>query len=51
MRSSLQKEFEKVRNEMEELGRQLGLVHPEVFAISQRLDSIHNQILRESKCS
>lgn len=45
----LEREFEKVRREMEEAATRLGINHPEVHRLSRRLDRLHNQILWEKK--
>jgi len=42
----LRGEFKKLQNQMVKLGMKLGLSHPSVIRISQKLDRIHNQLLR-----
>jgi len=42
-------ELEMLRTEMHGLGIEKGLTHPEVLAISQRIDSIHNKLLEHNK--
>lgn len=39
--------LEKLRAEMVEKGMQLGLLHPEVIALSQKVDKLHNEMNRE----
>ncbi|OYD07193.1 aspartyl-phosphate phosphatase Spo0E family protein [Paludifilum halophilum] len=42
-RKQLEREIEKVRKRMEQKAAELGLSHPSVIRISQRLDELHNQ--------
>lgn len=44
--------LEKLRAEMVEKGIRLGFLHPEVLALSQKVDKLHNEINREKvgKC-
>lgn len=37
-------QLERYRDEMVEKGLQLGLLHPEVIALSQKVDKLHNEI-------
>lgn len=46
-KESLQQQFNKLQKEMVGMGMQLGLTHPSVIRISQELDGVHNQMLRE----
>lgn len=46
-KESLQQQFNKLQKEMVGMGLQLGLNHPSVIRISQELDGVHNQMLRE----
>lgn len=39
--------LEKLRVEMVEKGLQLGLLHPEVITLSQKVDKLHNEYNRE----
>lgn len=39
--------LEKLRAEMVEKGIRLGFQHPEVIALSQELDKLHNEINRK----
>lgn len=39
--------LEKLRVEMVEKGLQLGFLHPEVLALSQKVDKLHNEYNRE----
>lgn len=39
--------IESLRAEMVEKGLQLGLLHPEVLALSQKVDKLHNEYNRE----
>lgn len=49
-KESLQAQFEQKQREMVRKGMELGIfTHPSVVQISQELDGIHNQIMREEK--
>lgn len=39
--------LEKLRAELVEKGMQLGFQHPEVIALSQKVDKLHNEINRK----
>ncbi|MGV2885994.1 Spo0E family sporulation regulatory protein-aspartic acid phosphatase [Paenibacillus taichungensis] len=39
--------FEKLRAELEEKAMKDGLDHPEVLELSQKLDTVHNQLLKK----
>lgn len=39
--------LEKLRAEMIDKGVKLGLLHPEVIALSQKVDKLHNKINRK----
>lgn len=41
-----EKEFEELRALMEQSAQKFGLNHPEVLKLSQKLDQIHNSILK-----
>jgi hypothetical protein len=44
--SEVKKEFEQLRLRMVSLGMKYGLTHPQVLECSQKLDLLHNQIIK-----
>lgn len=44
--SSLDEQFKNLQTEMVSRGMDLGLQHPDVLEISQKLDVVHNKMLK-----
>lgn len=43
MKGVLEDQIEYLREKMEKMARKKGLTHPEVIAISRKIDELHNQ--------